>query len=565
MVFHLILSFLLHFTKTEYDLVPDYPKNLGKRKRTYDAQEEADDQYYLRKRRRTEPTVPAIAEPVYAIALRDNPPPPKPARTRRSATGGVQFASSRPYRESFSFGPSGPPKPPRTPRSRSYTRRRAPARRPYTRRARVTRAVYRQKRFAFQRSYRLAPALGVLGSLAGTYLGGPSTAALGATVGNALGHGFKTLTGFGDYHVRENTLSPGSPPAMANGALPGGACIISHREYLGDIISNSVANTFHSQNFSINPGLANTFPWLSQLATNFTQFRIMGMAFEFRSMSADALNSTNTALGQVIIATNYDPASPAFSSKAEMENSAYAQSIKPSSSVLHLIECDTSTMPVSEMYVRSGDIPTGTDIRFYDLGTTTVATNGFQGTSVNAGELWVTYQVLLLKPKIVDGLGEDVSYWAGYFAGGITNALPLGTNDPVLPSDPNTNSLAVDFPTSGIIDIGVQPYKKCFQFDFAWSGSLTSSLSAPSYALVGLSTTEAVYNPTAADWTTEFQTPSVSASQSSTRLMWTIILQCDGSSSACRLILSSGTLPSAATACALRISELPSDAAFPYS
>lgn len=537
-------------TASEY---PDYPKALGKRKRTYDQQERNDDfAYTFGVRNPGQPAAPSLDGFTYV----------NPFLSQLKPNAGVQFAN-QPFKPSFSFGKAPRTK---TPRSRSYTRRRSTARRSYTRRgARTTKAVYRQKRFSFQRSHRLAPALGVLGSLAGTYLGGPATAALGATVGNALGHGFKTLTGFGDYHIRSNTLSPGSPPAMSNGALPGGACVISHREYLGDIVSASSASTFSYKVFSINPGLDGTFPWLSQIASNFTQYRIMGMAFEFRSMSADALNSTNTALGQIIIATNYDPASPAFSSKAEMENSAYAQSIKPSSSVLHLIECDTSTMPVSEMYIRGGEAPNGTDIRFYDLGKTTVATNGFQGTNVNAGELWVTYQVLLLKPKIVDALGEDAGYWFGIFSGGISNSFPLGINAPTLPVNPNTNSLSVRISSSaGIINLGVQPYKKCFEFTFVWTGSLTASLSSPSYALAGLLDTDAIYNVQSASYDTELQSPSNSGSQSSTRLMWTIVLQSKGlGDTDCTLTLGSGLFPSGATGVTLRIRELPADAAQP--
>lgn len=73
--------------------------------------------------------------------------------------------------------------------------------------------------------------------------------------------------------------------------------IITHREYIGDVITSGTAGAFKTNTYYINPGLNKTFPWLSQIAQNFESYRMLGCAFEFKSMSSDALNSTNTALG----------------------------------------------------------------------------------------------------------------------------------------------------------------------------------------------------------------------------------------------------------------------------
>lgn len=140
------------------------------------------------------------------------------------------------------------------------------------------------------------------------------------------------------------------------------------------------------------------------------------MVFEFRSMSADALNSTNTALGSVIMATDYDSSDALFQNKAQMENTEYGVSCKPSSCMIHAIECARSQTPVNEQYVRFAANPAGTDIRLYDLGRFSVATTGMQGTSVNLGELWVSYDVELLKPiqnvPLAIGLGAAYSFTA---------------------------------------------------------------------------------------------------------------------------------------------------------
>lgn len=72
---------------------------------------------------------------------------------------------------------------------------------------------------------------------------------------------------------------------------------IQNREYIMDIVSGSSANSFNYNTFDLNPGSSVTFPWLNRIAQNFESYRFHGLVFEFKSMSADALNSTNTALG----------------------------------------------------------------------------------------------------------------------------------------------------------------------------------------------------------------------------------------------------------------------------
>lgn len=422
-------------------------------------------------------------------------------------------------------------------------------------------AKYRKSRY-------LAPALGALGTAAGGYIAGPPGAMVGKHLGSALGQGIKSLTGFGDYLVKKNTLlSPGAPPSIRNGALPGGAVIVSHREYLGDVISSSSANTFNLRAYDINPGLDGAFPWLSQCASNFQQYKIMGMLFEYRTMSADALNSTNTALGQVIMATNYDSLANDFQSKAEMENSAYAQSVKPSSSCVHLIECDTSTLPINELYIRTGSVPSGSDKRMYDLGKFQIATNGFQGTSVNCGELWVSYQVMLLKPKIWDSMGNDVQYYTMFQGTGIANATPLGTVasadvPPIAPYSVPVNTLNVTFDSNLIIRIPGSSLRKYYNIFCLWVGDLTSTLVAPSLTYTNAAADGGQFSLNAgATMIAGFQAPVTSASQSSTRLIVQEGFRTSGNGLDVLITLgTSGTLPANATSLQLIIYELPYNA-----
>lgn len=243
------------------------------------------------------------------------------------------------------------------------------------------------------------------GGMIGSALGAPyglsrPAGMIGKKLGSYL-HYIGKIFGSGDYvtssaGVRLNSLMQSDQaPSFVQGKNDVRIC---HREYLGDIISSATAGAFQIQSFPLNPGNETTFPWLSQVCgATFQQYRINGMVFEFRSMSADALNSTNTALGSVVMATDYDSKDAVFSNKQQMENTMFGVSCKPSNCMLHAIECERSQTSVSELYIRAYDVPSGADIRLYDLGRFSIATQGCQGTSVNLGELWVSYDISLFK------------------------------------------------------------------------------------------------------------------------------------------------------------------------
>lgn len=244
-----------------------------------------------------------------------------------------------------------------------------------------------------------------------------------------------TLSGLGAYDIskiRRNIFLHADPPEVRNSRFKEGAVIIRHREYIGDIVSASAANTFNIQSFPLNPAQSSTFPWLSVIAQQFEEYMINGMVFEFKSTASDAIaSSTNLALGNVILATSYDPLNPPFSSQMEMLNYEYAQSCKVSESVMHMIECDPRQSPLTHLYTRPGTAPGNSDLRLYDFGAFYIATSGLQGTSINVGQLWVTYEFCFYKAKVSDS-GQDGSMfktsipmankWLGNFTAQTLNA-----------------------------------------------------------------------------------------------------------------------------------------------
>lgn len=217
----------------------------------------------------------------------------------------------------------------------------------------------------------------------------------GASIGKQAGLLFRQLTGFGEYKVARNSLATtDSLPMFANSRH---GTVVRHREFLGDVITDAKAGNFKITSYPIQPALVETFPWLAPIGENFDEYTIEGMVFEFKSNSYDALASVNTASGTVIMTTQYNVLAPPFTNKLQMEQYEFTCSNKPSRDILHPVECARIETPTSVLTTRSGPAPG--DLRLYDWGTFNIATVGMQGSSVNIGELWVTYDVKFFKPR----------------------------------------------------------------------------------------------------------------------------------------------------------------------
>jgi len=234
--------------------------------------------------------------------------------------------------------------------------------------------------------YNLADAGSAIGSMFG-----PAGAAIGGLGGSLISR----ITGFGAYKVNSNTVWEGQTIPTFTSA--GDGVRICHREYITDVITSTVAGQFNLTSYIVNPGLTNTFPWLSSVAPNFEEYQFKGLVFEFRTTSGSI--STNQALGTVILASNYDVVDPNFSTKQQMESYEYSVSGVPSANLLHPLECDPALRPLNTQYVRSTAVTTGGQ-QMYDFANMQVATIGTSAASVNLGELWVTYDVVLRKPKV---------------------------------------------------------------------------------------------------------------------------------------------------------------------
>lgn len=237
------------------------------------------------------------------------------------------------------------------------------------------------------------------GAAGGAYLGGQlGMSRTGSRMGSGIGARISKLIGTGDYatsvDVAMNSLVKPGATQYASFGDSKTSVRLCHREYLQDAFTGPTANVFHSTAFQINPGLSNTFPFLSQIAGNFEEYKIHGLVFEYVSTTSP-YNSTS-AMGSVIMAMEYNANSPPFTSKPQMENSDFAISARPDKSMIYGVECvDNAT---NHLFVRGGpgNLPlTTTDIGLFQFATLTpLAVN------TTLGEIWVSYDIELFRPKI---------------------------------------------------------------------------------------------------------------------------------------------------------------------
>lgn len=338
------------------------------------------------------------------------------------------------------------------------------------------RSYYKKRSYTPRKGKYDYPGLGrSIGSAAGNMI----APGIGGSIGGAMGHGaqslMKTITGFGDYNVSANSMVYNSDAVPQFTHQNPRCTIITHREFIKDIRSSI---NFESSVFTINPGDPLTFPWLHKIAANYEEYLFQGIIFEYKTNSATSIGSTNTALGTVAIATQYNSLAPSFTSKQQIENYEFANSSVPSQSMLHALECDPKLGNEVKYIFNERDSDVNADPRNYNLGKTTIATQGMQAAST-VGELWVSYKVCLLKPR----LGYDDNIADCYqMRGNIAATTPLG-DEPLLASLKN-----VGF-TRQIID-GVSDNK--IEFNEAFNGIVR---------------VEVIYNPLAV--TDSFQPPDI--------------------------------------------------------
>lgn len=277
---------------------------------------------------------------------------------------------------------------------------------------------------------------GLGGSAIGGFVGLPREM---AASGRNLGATLSKWLGFGDYQIVQNSILQGF---RRNGQIPsmhrnGQSIIVRHKEYLLDITATTTTTptafgangVLGSYQLPINPGLPQTFPWLSTIASQYQEYRIRGMVFHYVPTSG-TYTANGPTIGSVMFATQYKAGVAAFTNKLTMLNEYYSSDSSPDKDFCHPIECDPKENPFKVQYVRTGAIPSNDDPKLYDLGEFNFSTENCPSLGQTCGELWISYEVELMKP-VVSGYSGALVQSAHYqaTATGVGATHPLGSGN----------------------------------------------------------------------------------------------------------------------------------------
>jgi hypothetical protein len=283
-------------------------------------------------------------------------------------------------------------------------------------------------------------------------------------MGNSLGASLSRWLGSGDYTVAENSIVQKTLRGSDN--IPSmhrtdQTIVVRHREFLTTLTSSSGFAVRAA--FSLNPGLKSTFPWLSQIAQNYQEYKIKGLVFHYVPTSG-MVTGSNTALGAVMFQTTYRASDSQPTTKYELLNEFWSNECLPSEAMCHPIECKPSETVLTMRYVRDGSVPD--DLMFYDYGTTIVAVQGQQSVGQIIGDVWVTYEVELRKPKMNASLGRSVTSFrstnvtsdaARWFSGSAVTFSSFTGN--VIVTSPAASTHVITFPPgnagSYLVNIGL--------------------------------------------------------------------------------------------------------------
>lgn len=201
---------------------------------------------------------------------------------------------------------------------------------------------------------------------------------------------------------------------------------IRHREYIQDV-SGSIA--FSNSSLNINPGLASTFPWLSNMAMNYESYLFRKLRFDF-----ETAKSASTS-GEVILAIDYDASDAAAATKSQLM-SYYSAVRGPTWTEISCIADPSDLQKFGvQRYVRNAPLASNLDIKTYDVGILNLATNGCADTSA-LGSLFVEYEIELITPQTpsgtssyldsakVTGSSPSLSSWFGT-TGTVAGNLPV--------------------------------------------------------------------------------------------------------------------------------------------
>jgi len=224
------------------------------------------------------------------------------------------------------------------------------------------------------------------------------------------------------------------------------SCRIIHRELVASITGSGAFTV--AQALALNPGIAASFPWLSNEAAGWEKYKFNGLRFCYYTRTG------SNVPGSMMLAPDYDASDAAPASEVAASSYEDTEEDAPWKDICCALATRELMGDMKERYVRTGTLAANQDIKMYDCGNLFACT--VDGTAVNWGKLWVEYDVTLITPHTPPG-GFQASGTLHAGGGTIAAATPFGAvplaTGPVILAGAATNVLSISN-----VQIGQQIY-----------------------------------------------------------------------------------------------------------
>ncbi len=189
---------------------------------------------------------------------------------------------------------------------------------------------------------------------------------------------------------------------------------IVHREKVAKLTTPGTGAYSVLGSYALNPGIASTFPWLSNEAQGWESYRFNRLRFIWVPTSGTA------TVGNIIMGPDYDAADAAPAAETFFSSYTNAEEANVWARFASDLDPDLLSGDMRRKFIRSTALSANLDIKTYDSGTFYVAST--DDAAANTGKLWVEYDVSLFNPQVPPG---------GFQATGtLVNSADISTTQP---------------------------------------------------------------------------------------------------------------------------------------
>ena len=211
----------------------------------------------------------------------------------------------------------------------------------------------------------------------------------------------------GSKPIRRRNQTTTAPKAIATAVHSGRPVIssrsahsvrIRHKELLGSV--DATDDFTITGRYNINPGLSDTFPWLSREARGYERYKFHALRLCYRTRT-----STDTS-GSIMLACDYD--GDAETPLSDQQMGSFQGSVEDSPWKDIIFTADTKALlgGYTDKYIRSFDESSAFNHRSTDGGILYVGASGGPSLPLAVGKLWVEYDVTLITPHVKPASAE---------------------------------------------------------------------------------------------------------------------------------------------------------------